>query len=110
MKQTFFLICAVLAVSVFAESPADEQLSRLEQEKNMVRNQLIAQRAKEIKADKRLEKLANQILKLNQELAEYLDTKPEIKKLNRNLQEINRRMKELGEMKAAPEKAGTDGK
>lgn len=111
MKHTVFLICAVLTASVFAGSAVDEQISKLEQEKTIVRNQLIAQRAKEIKEDKRLEKLANEILRLNLELSEYLDTKPEIKKLNRKYQQINRSLKELRETKTpAGDTAGTNGK
>ena len=108
MKRLFFLACAVLSVSVFAGSQVDEQIAKLEQEKNILRNQLIDQRAKEIKSDKRLDKIAKQILELNQELSEYLDTKPEIQKLSKRLSDVNRRLKELNEMKVQPRNANSN--
>ncbi|MBQ7403650.1 MAG: hypothetical protein IJW05_09435 [Lentisphaeria bacterium] len=106
MKFVFALLCSLVTVTLFAADPApaaaapaqpsaEEQLAQLEQDRQKTRDQLIAKRVAEIKADKRLAKIANEILRLNQELADYLNTKPEIRALNMRLIRLDRKIREL---------------
>ena len=106
MKFVFALLCSVVTASLFAADPApakqeapqpsaEEQLAQLEQDREKTRDRLIAKRVSEIKADKRLAKIANEILRLNQELSDYLNTKPEIRALNMKLIRIEKKIREL---------------
>ena len=96
MKNIFSILCILSVLPLFAAGEdAAEQIKNLERERMQKQNQLIHQRVREIKSDKRLNKLAIEILKLNQELADYLNTKPEIRKLNMELIQIDKKLEEL---------------
>ena len=99
MKIITICLCSILAVSLYAGTKSEERLAQLKLERETVTKQLIGQRANEIKKDKRLEKIAKEILKLNQELTEYLNAKPEIMKMNQKLLKIDSEIKEISNSK-----------
>lgn len=97
MKQLLLLLCSVFAFSVFADAAAEKRLETLMKEQEKTRQLLVDLRSKEIKNDKRLKKIADQILDLNRELAEYLNTKPEIRNANQKLLRLNREIEQKKE-------------
>ena len=102
MKHLLLLLCSVFVFSVFADSAAEKRLETLLKEQEKTRQTLVDLRSKEIKNDKRLKKIADQILELNRELADHLNTKPEIRNANQKLLRLNREI-ELEKEKIAEE-------
>ena len=96
-KIVFSFLCAILAFTVAADDQADlnKQLSDLEKERSNVQAILIQKRRNAIRNDERAAKLAREILTLNKQLSEYLNTKPDIEKLNRDLMKVERQIREL---------------
>ena len=117
-KMVLSLLCAVMAVTLAAAETekkeekinVEKKLSELQTERLKVRDALIRQRRAEIRSDKYAAKMAKEILTLNQQLSEYLDTKPGVKKLNRELISIDRQIRELKKLQAEQEKTKKDGK
>lgn len=110
MKKIVLLLCAMLAFSLTAEEVRKEEinvekrLAELQAERTQTQKTLIQHRRKAIRADKYAAKLAREILTLNQQLSEYLDTKQDIKKLNQDLAKIDRQIKELKQIQAEQNK------
>ena len=107
-KMMLSLLCAVVAFPLVSvepetENPAaiEKKITQLEKNREQVQKTLIDRRRKEIIKDQYALGLANKILTLNQELSEFLNTKPEINKLNRDLLNIE---KEISRLKAAQKK------
>ena len=100
-KMMLSLLCAVMAFPLVSVEPEKEdqaiekKIAQLEEARVKVRKALIDQRRKEIIADKYAAKLAKEILTLNQELSEYLDTKPKVNRLNKDLQNIEKDLRSL---------------
>ena len=96
-KIVFSFLCAILAFTLTAEDQVDldKQLAELEKERARLQTLLIQQRRNAIRNDKYAAKLAREILTLNQQLSEYLDTKQDIKPLNNKLADIDRQIKDL---------------
>ena len=96
-KIVFSFLCAILAFTLTAEDQIDldKQLAELEKERARLQTLLIQQRRNAIRNDKYAAKLAREILTLNKQLSEYLNTKPDIEKLNRDLMKVERQIREL---------------
>ncbi|MBQ9770955.1 MAG: hypothetical protein IJW23_03925 [Lentisphaeria bacterium] len=96
-KIVLSLLCTMLAFTLAADEKADldKQLSDLQKERARIEAQLIQQRRSAIRKDKYAAKLAREILVLNQQLSEYLNTKPEIRPMNQNLAKLDRQIREL---------------
>ena len=96
-KIVFSFLCALLAFTLTAEDQVDldKQIAELEKERARLQTQLIQQRRNAIHSDKYAAKLAKEILILNEQLSEYLNTKPSIRPLNRKLAVVERKIKDL---------------
>ena len=100
------LLAAVMAVSLYAAEPesgkldVDKRIAELQEERENVKNELIKKRRSAIRYDKYAAKLAKEILTLNRQLSEYLDTKAEIKELNSDLGRIDRQLRKMKQMKS----------
>ena len=100
-KMTVALLCAVMTFSLFATEPEtgkaekEKQISELQAERKRVQLKLIKVRNAAILTDKRAAKLAKEILVLNRQLSDYLDTKDEVKELNRELGRIDRQIRTM---------------
>ena len=105
-KIAVSLLAAVMAVSLFAAEPesgnvnVDKRIAELQAERQDVQKELIKMRRNAIRYDKYAAKLAKEILTLNRQLSEYLDTKAEIKELNRDLGRIDRELRKMKQMKS----------
>lgn len=109
-KIAVTLFCSVMAFSIFAAEPkaenvdVEKKIIELQAERYKVRNTLIKKRRAAIRKDKYAAKLAREILVLNQELSEYLDTIQDIKELNRNLSSLDQKIRELEQIRSKQDK------
>ena len=96
-KIVFTFLCAILAFTLTAEDQVDfdKQLAELEKERAKLQTLLIQQRRNAIHTDTYAAKLAREILTLNEQLSEYLNTKQNIRPLNQKLTVIDRKIKDL---------------
>ena len=96
-KIVFTFLCATLAFILTAEDQVDpvKQIAELEKERAKLQTILIQQRKNTIHSDKYAAKLAREILTLNQQLSEYLNTKRNINELNVKLTRLERQIKDL---------------
>ena len=105
-KIAVSLLADVMAVYLFAAEPesgnvnVDKRIAELQAERQDVQKELIKMRRNAIRYDKYAAKLAKEILTLNRQLSEYLDTKAEIKELNSDLGRIDRELRKMKQMKS----------
>ena len=111
-KIVFSFLCAVLALTLSADEKADldKQLTELQNERARLETQLIRQRRDAIRKDKYAARLAREILTLNQQLSEYLNTKQDIRPMNQKLAKLDRMIRELKQRQNEQKKNNTNTK
>ena len=121
-KIAVSLLCAVMACSLFAAEPEKEEekvdygkrIAELQAERGKLVEEMVRTRRGVIRYDKHAAKRAKEILTLNRQLSEYLNTKPEIRELNSDLGRIDRQLNNLRQRREEQLKkekqAKTDGK
>ena len=95
MKHFILILCTIFTAAAFADAKTEQKLQQLQQEQEKIQKLLIDLRAKEIKNNKHCKDIAEEIIKLNNELSDLFGTKPEIQKNTNKLILIDQEIEAL---------------